>query len=58
MLLFVLEIWVIKPRIVLTMGGFHHSVARRLVGMKLRRNTEGIWEYPLLEDPTKVEVLE
>ena len=41
MILFVLEIWVINPRIVLTIGGFHHSVDRRLVGMKLRRNTEG-----------------
>ena len=35
------------------LGGFHHRVARRLIGRTPRRGLDGGWVYPLLEDATE-----
>ena len=40
-LLIGVETWVVSPRILKTLGGFHHKVARRLVGMRPRQDTTG-----------------
>ena len=41
--LYGLEVWVMSPHIVITLGGFHHRVERRLVGRKLWRGMGGAW---------------
>ena len=32
------------------LGGFHHRVARRMTGQKLRKGRDRGWVYPPLED--------
>ena len=45
-ILFRSETWVMTPIIGLAFGGFHHSVARCLAGMKPHRHITGQWVYP------------
>ena len=40
------ETWVMKPHIRRVMGGFHHSVARRLMGRQPPRGQDGGGVYP------------
>ena len=47
-LLYGSKTWVMYPRIGGALGGFHHNVARRLVGRQPRRVMDGTWVYPLL----------
>ena len=42
-LLFILETWVMTPRIGRTLGGFRLRVTRRLEGMQPQRDMEGRW---------------
>ena len=49
-LLYGLEMWVMPPRIWMTLGGFQYRVAHRLMGRKLQRGLYGTWIYsPLTE---------
>jgi hypothetical protein len=43
------ESWVITPRMMKVLEGFHHRVARRLSG-KMARLEQGEWVYPPLEE--------
>ena len=49
-LLYVLEMWVVTPRIAKVLGGFHHRVACRLIGRQTCRGRDGRWVYPPLEE--------
>ena len=44
------ETWVMTPRIERVWGGFHISVARKLMGRQLWRGQDGVWVYLPLED--------
>ena len=57
-LLFGAEMWVLTPRIGCLLGSLHNRLVRRLVGTKIRRRTNGIWDYPPLEDALKAVGLE
>ena len=48
-LLFDAETWVMSPSIGMTLGGFHHKVARRLAGMRPMLDTMARWVYPPLD---------
>ena len=48
-LIFGSEMWVLNPRMEQALSSFHHRVARRIIGRKLRRWGEGGWDYPPLE---------
>ena len=45
-----LETWVINPHIGSFLGGFHHRVARMLMGRQPWKIRDDVWVYPLLED--------
>ena len=46
-LLFGSETWVVTPRILNALEGFHHRVvARRLTGRTAQRHRDGSWTYP------------
>ena len=47
-LLFELETWVMTPRVRRILEGFHHTVARCIVGMKPWCDATERWEYPPL----------
>ena len=49
-LLYRLEMWVMYPRIGKTLVGFHHWMARRLIGRKPKRRLDGTWDYPPLAE--------
>ena len=50
-LLYGCETWVITPRVLQVLGGFHHRVARRLSGLMPRfLPQEERWDYPPIED--------
>ena len=44
------ENWVMSPRIVRTLGRFHHRVAHRLTGRQPRRRLDWAWFYPPLAE--------
>ena len=45
-LLFGAETWVVTPRILAALEGFHHRVARRITDLVGRRGRDGTWLYP------------
>ena len=45
-LLFGSETWVVTPRIMKALEGFHHRVARRITGQTGRLGRDGTWHYP------------
>jgi hypothetical protein len=47
-LLFGSETWVITPDMLLTLEGFHNTVARRISGMMPSKTPNGEWHYPPL----------
>ena len=49
-LLYGSDMWVISPRIVRKMGGFHHKVVRRLTRRQPRRKMDGTWVHLPLEE--------
>ena len=49
-LLFGSETWVITPRILQALQGFHHRIARRLSGLVATRGRNGTWDYPLIAE--------
>jgi len=50
-LLYCCETWVVTPRVLKVLEGFHHRVARRLSGMRPRYlPREDRWDYPPLEE--------
>ena len=48
MLLFRLETWVAKPRMVKNLGGLHHQVVQWIVGQLPKFRAEESWYYPPL----------
>ena len=46
--LYKLETWVMTPRILRVLGGFHHSVAHRLTGRQTWRGRDGGWVDPTM----------
>ena len=44
------DMWVMTPRIGRVWGRFHHRVACRLTGRKLKIGRYRVWIYPLMED--------
>ena len=52
------ETWVMFPFIGTTLGGFHHRVARRLMGRQIRRVLDGTWVYPPLAEVMTKAVLQ
>ena len=44
------ETWVLTPRMKIVLGGFHHRVARRLMGRQPRKVRGVGWVYPSLDD--------
>ena len=50
LLLFGSETWVLTPHMEKVLGGFHHTVDRRLIGRQPRKGQDGGWVYPLMED--------
>ena len=49
-MLYRLDTWVMAPRVGSVLGGFHHRVDRRLVGMQPLQGRYGVWVYPPLEE--------
>ena len=49
-LLFGAETWVLTQRMEKFLDRFQYRVARRLTGKHPRRNTDGSWDYPPLEE--------
>ena len=47
--LFGLETWVTTPHTGRSMGGFQHRLDIRNTGMKLKRQVDGSWQYPLMD---------
>ena len=43
------ETWVMTPHMKRVLGGFHHRVARRMMGQKPQKGRGGGWVFPLLE---------
>ena len=56
--MFRLETWVVTPHIRYMLGGFHHRVARRLLGYFQGRQEDEAWEYPPLGDVMRLAWLE
>ena len=48
-MLYRLEMWVMKPGIGRVLGRFHHRVDLRITGRQHRRRRDGVWIYPPLE---------
>ena len=44
------ETWVLTPRMERALSSFQHRVAQRLTGRQMRRQGDGICEYPSLEE--------
>ena len=49
-LLFGSETWVVTPRILKALEGFHHQVAQRISGLIGRRARDGTWQYPEISE--------
>ena len=49
-LLYGSESWVVTPRMLEVLKGFHHRVARKLTGKMARRQADGSWDYPPIAD--------
>ena len=49
-LLYGSEIWVATESMLKVLEGFHHRVARWIVGNTDRRTVDGEWEYPPVAD--------
>ena len=45
-LLYGSESWVLTPRIIKALEGFHHRVIRRITRSMPRRRRDGTWHYP------------
>ena len=43
-LLFMLETWVMTPRMVIALVIFQHRVARQITGRQSKQRVDGIWE--------------
>ena len=48
-LLFGAETWVVTPRVLQALEGFHHRAARQMAGMGGKRLVDGTWEYPPID---------
>ena len=49
-LLFGTEPWNLSPSAITCLEGFHLRTARRMAGMQPRKDPDGSWTYPLLEE--------
>ena len=48
-LFFGLDTWVLTPHMGRALGSFQHGVASQIMGIQLKIQEEGDWEYPLME---------
>jgi hypothetical protein len=48
-LLYGSETWTITPRMLQTLNGFHHRMARRISGLMPTRQADDTWYYPPIE---------
>ena len=48
------EIWVVKESIMTVLYGFHHKVARRIMGMTARRGNSMEWEWASVDAALEV----